>query len=267
MRLERLLRVGLVYLAYGVIILPTVYVIVPVVAWWRSVGDEYDLLMQRALHRAAALFRRLATGLRVLDLSLVGAERLAAPGPLLLVANHPTLLDATLLVSFMPQLDHVADVSWARNPIVQRAVAAGGYLLNEDPRRVIEEGARRLGAGRRLVIFPEGTRSPVGALHPFHRGAARIALASGCDLLPVVIRCDPPFGKKGRPWYDVPDETPRLSFTVGTPISPRDFIDSRDSAGVAGRKITTMLEQHFQRELGYSVRPVSSVSRRPSPPQ
>ncbi len=251
MRLERLLRVGIVHLAYGVMILTTVYVVVPIVGWWQAVGDGRPLLMQRGLHRAAAVFRRLVTGLGVIDLSFVGAERLTAPGPLLAVANHPTHLDATLMVSLVPQLDHIADAKWAGHPILGGAIEAGGHLFNDDPRRVIEEGARRLAAGRRLVVFPEGTRSPVGALHPFHRGAARIALAAGCDLLPIVIRCDPPFGKKDQPWYEVPHETPRMSYTVGMPISLRDVTDASDSQGIAARKITRVLEEYFRRELGY----------------
>jgi len=251
LRLERLFRVGIVHLAYGVIVLATVYVVVPIVGWWQSVGDGRALLMQRGLHRAAALFRRLVIGLDVIDVSFVGAERLTEPGALLAVANHPTHLDATFMVSVVPQLDHVADAKWMGHPILGGAIAAGGHLFNDDPRRVIEEGARRLAAGRRLVIFPEGTRSPVGALHPFHRGAARIALAAGCDLVPIVIRCDPPFGKKDQPWYEVPRETPRMSYTVGAPISPGDIIDPGDRPGVAARKITNVLEEYFRRELEY----------------
>ena len=37
-------------------------------------------------------------------------------------------------------------------------------------------------------MFPEGTRSPDGAIHEFKSGAGYLALRSGCDVLPVLIR-------------------------------------------------------------------------------
>jgi len=37
-------------------------------------------------------------------------------------------------------------------------------------------------------MFPEGTRSPDGAIHEFKSGAGFLALRSRCDVLPVLIR-------------------------------------------------------------------------------
>ena len=34
-------------------------------------------------------------------------------------------------------------------------------------------------------MFPEGTRSPDGAMHEFKSGAGYLALRSGCDVLPI----------------------------------------------------------------------------------
>ena len=36
-------------------------------------------------------------------------------------------------------------------------------------------------------MFPEGTRSPDGAIHEFKSGAGYLALRSGCDVLPIHI--------------------------------------------------------------------------------
>ena len=63
---------------------------------------------------------------------------------------------------------------------------------------------RHLEAGRSVVIFPEGTRSPAGGLGAFHAGAAFVALRSGRDLVPVLLSCEPSTLTKGRSWYDVP---------------------------------------------------------------
>jgi len=37
-------------------------------------------------------------------------------------------------------------------------------------------------------MFPEGTRTPDGAIHDFKSGAGYLALRSGCDVLPMLIR-------------------------------------------------------------------------------
>ncbi|MGH7841549.1 MAG: lysophospholipid acyltransferase family protein, partial [Candidatus Binataceae bacterium] len=38
-----------------------------------------------------------------------------------------------------------------------------------------------------VLMFPEGTRSPDGAVHDFKSGAGYLALHGGCDVLPIRI--------------------------------------------------------------------------------
>ena len=52
----------------------------------------------------------------------------------------------------------------------------------------LEEALEQLRAGRSVLMFPEGTRSPDGAIHDFKSGAGYLALHSGCDVLPIHIR-------------------------------------------------------------------------------
>ncbi|MHB1607600.1 MAG: lysophospholipid acyltransferase family protein [Acidiferrobacter thiooxydans] len=51
--------------------------------------------------------------------------------------------------------------------------------------QVIQGGCQRLASGRHVIIFPEGTRVPVGRHGRFRLGGARLALAAGCPVLPV----------------------------------------------------------------------------------
>lgn len=247
----RLTRVAVLYLFFAAVVAVTRYVITPVGTFLAG-GDAEARVAQRCFHRAARLVRGAAVALGIVELSLHRVERLAAPGPLLVVANHPTKLDATFLVSLMDQVDTVVEVSWADRPLLGPALGRAGHLRNDDPRHVVDEGVRRLRQGRRLLIFPEGSRSPPGALHPFRRGAARVALASGCPLLPVVIRCDPPIGLKGKAWYDIPDETPRMSISVGEPLVFAEIIEGDETRGVAARKVTQALRDYFLRELNHA---------------
>ena len=250
-RILRIGRVGLAYLVYGGLIVTTTNVAVPLLSLFGVYSGRRDLLTQLSLHHAARIARWLVGKLRIVDVRLSGVDRLRRPGPFLVLANHPTHFDATMLISIMPQVDNIAEATWINAPVMGKAIRSSGHLRNDRPRQVIEDGVRRLAERRRLLIFPEGTRSPAGALHPFYRGAARIALASECDVVPVVIDCKPPFGLKGRPWYDIPEVTPIMSISVGKTVKAREYIDGGESTGVAARKVNRAWRQYFLSELNY----------------
>lgn len=247
-RLWRILRFGLSYLAFAAIVLGFSQIAVPLLRW-RNPGPGLDLRAQRGMHRVARLVLRVVLGLRVVRATPFAGDELRRPGPLLIVANHPSLLDTPSLLSMMPEVDLIVEASWAEKPIVRAAISACAYLRNDSGPEMVRQSVARLRAGRRLVIFPEGSRSPAGGLHPFHRGAARIALQSGCDILPVVIRCAPPVGTKGGRWYDVPDRQPKFSIRVAAPFRARDHLDGSESRGVAARKVTAALRDFYVREL------------------
>ncbi len=248
----RILRVGLIYVFWAVGVVTVIHAVIPIGCIFAAGRAGEDLFAQRCLHRFARMVLRAAVMLGVIELTVDCAERLERPGPMVVVANHPTMLDATLIVALTPQIDNVVEKSWADAPIVGDLTRKADYLRNDSVRTVIAEAARRLHAGRRLLIFPEGSRSPIGALHPFRRGAASIALSSGCDPIPVVIRCEPPIGLKGKAWYDIPRDTPKMSVSVGDPISLASVIEGGDSRGMAARKVNTVLRDHFLRELNYA---------------
>lgn len=247
----RISRCAVAYLTFAAAVLAVSHVVVPLLRRRGSAAD-LDRRAQRALHRAARLVVRVVVGLRIVRSQQSGTERLRAQGPLLVVANHPSLFDTPSLIAIMPEVDFVVEKSWADSPLVRGAVSACGYLRNDAGPALVRQSVEHLRAGRRLVIFPEGSRSPAGGLHPFHRGAARIALESGCDLLPVVIELDPPIGVKGVPWYAVPDRQSRFCMRVLSPLRPADHLEGAESRAVAARKVTNALRELYLRELNHA---------------
>jgi 1-acyl-sn-glycerol-3-phosphate acyltransferase len=210
---------------------------------------DRELRMQRTAHRAARHFMALLEALEVVRLQERGAERLAGPGPRLVVANHPTLIDVLALLAFMPQADLVVSVERAGNPLLHHLIRACGYLRNDAGPAVVSECADRIRAGRSLIVFPEGTRSPRGGLRRLQRGAAHIALRVPCDLLPVVIRSDPPAFGRDQAWYDLPDRAIRMALVVGEPIAARSALGATLPAPVAARRLTSQLRESFEKGL------------------
>jgi 1-acyl-sn-glycerol-3-phosphate acyltransferase len=51
--------------------------------------------------------------------------------------------------------------------------------------QIITQGKKCLAAGRWILVFPEGTRIPVGQTGKYHLGGARLAAAAECPVVPV----------------------------------------------------------------------------------
>ena len=138
--------------------------------------------------------------------------RFAAMRGRVVVASHPTLIDVVILLALLPDTTAVAKAAAGRNFFYSRVVNAA-FLVNDDPRRVLDEAKDLLSRGGNLVIFPEGTRTPVDApRHKLYRGAAQIALHAGAPVQCVSVTCDPPVLAKGQPPWDVGDRI--ITFTL-----------------------------------------------------
>ena len=109
------------------------------------------------------------------------------------VANHESFCDILVLLATLPlPVRFLAKRSVFRVPVLGWSIAAAGFVPVDRGDRArgaatVEAALRRLRGGRSLVIFPEETRTRDGALLPFKRGAAHLALKSGLPLLPVGI--------------------------------------------------------------------------------
>jgi 1-acyl-sn-glycerol-3-phosphate acyltransferase len=207
-------------------------------------GEE--LLAQRALHRASRRFVRLLERLHLARVRQRDTELLGRR-PLLVVSNHPSLIDTPLLLSCMPQADLVVNRAWRENPVLRKAVAGAGYLRAEEREAVVQEAVARLRAGRSVVIYPEGSRTPAEGLRRFQRGAAHIALEAGCDVVPVVIQVRPRTLVRGQRWADVPDGVPEWRIEVGAPIRAADHLDGTEPRPVAARRLTAVLQDYFEK--------------------
>jgi 1-acyl-sn-glycerol-3-phosphate acyltransferase len=209
-------------------------------------GAGFDLRAQRWIARGYGLFMGYMRAIGVCSVRFEGAGRLAGVGPLVVVANHPTLVDTPLLGERMPQADCIANPTWADAPLLGSAIAAANYVRNDAGAEAIDEGVARLRAGRRLLIFAEGTRTPRGAtLGPLRRGAAHIALRAGVPILPVAITCEPRTLMKGQPWYAVPDRPFVLTVRVLEAFAAKDVLDGGESDSIAARKVTAALRERL----------------------
>ena len=180
-------------------------------------------------------------------ISVEGAvDEIPRDGPLILAANHASNLDAVVLGSWlMPKLGR--RIHWLGKkelfawPIVGWAAANGGVHPVDRGAADVEAfhlASRILGEGHILFVFPEGTRSPDGALQRAHDGIAVLALRSGAPIVPLGIAGSNGVWPKGQ---KLPHPGGRVTVRVGSPFHPADLLPPGTDRRTAKGLVTTMI--------------------------
>ena len=117
-----------------------------------------------------------------------------------IVANHPSLLDVVMLISLIPNADCIVN-AYLKHHILSAVVRELYILSSLEYDEIMRSCAETLKQGNCLIIFPEGTRTPRTGRNILKKGAARIALSSGFNILPIHIGGTVKYGLgKKDPW-------------------------------------------------------------------
>jgi len=251
-RLWRLFGTGILYVIFGAgSVFLGLVVMLPLAALFAAAPQRRVRWWRRVIQAAFAGFVRLAGWLRVFDVRFTNTAGLQKPGQMI-VANHPSLLDVVILISKLPDVDCVIKHRLSRNPFVSVQVWMADYVRNDSAEEVVRECARRLDAGRSLIVFPEGTRTRRSQPLKFQRGAARMMLACDAPVRPVVIQCYPRSLAKGDPWYSIPERRIQYQFVVEPCLDIDEFRRSSRAESARARRLTSHLEEWFKCRLAES---------------
>jgi 1-acyl-sn-glycerol-3-phosphate acyltransferase len=180
-----------------------------------------------------------------------GLERLERHG-LLILANHPTLIDIVFLMAFVKRAECIVKSRLWRNSFTQATVRAAAYVRNDDYGvQLVEDCVAAVRHGGNLIIFPEGTRTPADGSITLKRGAANIAVRAPCNVTPVLIRCLPPMLTKGEKWWRLPSSPSHFRIEVREDIDIRPFIAEARSDVLAARHLTDYLKNYFTQEQAH----------------
>lgn len=145
-------------------------------------------------------------------------------GPLLIVSNHVSNADPPLIGSFMtPALGR--RIHWLGKqealdwPIVGWGIARNaviGVRRGEVDVDAFRAAKRVLDEGHVLCVFPEGTRSPGGALQEAKDGTAILALRTGARIVPVGVAGTIRMWPRGQ---KLPHPGASIALRVGEPFS------------------------------------------------
>lgn len=201
------------------------------------------------VHHFFRFFIGLMNFVGVLSYELHGIDKLQRPG-LLILANHPSLIDVIFIISLIPQSGCVVKSALVRNPFTRGPVRAAGYITNDAGLALVEDCRHALQSQETILIFPEGTRTPLSGEVELQRGAANVAIRCRKAVTPVVITCKPRSLAKGQKWYRVPGRRPHFVINVHEDLQVDPFLESGTTEPVAVRRLNAQLKTFFQQESG-----------------
>jgi 1-acyl-sn-glycerol-3-phosphate acyltransferase len=157
---------------------------------------------------------------------VIGRERIPARGPVLLVCNHVSFFDPMVVGSAMKdrQFSPMArDSLFSFKPFGWLLRSYGCIPIRREggDAAAMRAALAELDAGRCVVVFPEGTRSPDGSMQPFRRGVLLLLKRAKATVLPMGVAGTFEAWPKGR---SLPRPFGQIVLSVGEPIASEELL-------------------------------------------
>jgi 1-acyl-sn-glycerol-3-phosphate acyltransferase len=178
------------------------------------------------LRRRAAVRYTMMRGLRIYVrfLTLAGAYELDVGAldvlrggpPLILAPNHPTSIDALLLMARHPNLACVLKPALLNNPLLGAGARLAGFIRSDPPLRMTRDAVAELERGASVLLFPEGTRTTRHPVNALTGAVAVIARHAHVPIQLALVETDSPFLGKGWPLLKAPALPIRYRVRLGS---------------------------------------------------
>lgn len=183
-------------------------------------------LGRQAIMRGFRIYVGILRTLCACRFDLGALDALRDQGPMVIAANHPSLLDAVLIISRLPNVICVMKASLMDNLLFGAAARLARYIRNDSPRGMIRLAVQDLQHGGQLVLFPEGTRTTRHPINAFRPGVTLIAKLARAPIQTVFIDTESPYLGKGWPIWKLPPLPIRFSVRLGERFAPQDDTDA-----------------------------------------
>ena len=221
-----------ILLAIGSLTLPLFWLFLP--------AEKRKPVTRRMISRVFDVFLRSLSWCNLVQLDLSSIDKLAKEKRLIIAANHPSLLDAVLIVSRLPNASCIMKYSLMANPLLGFGARMAGYIRNDSTQVLVRGACDDLAAGSQLVVFPEGTRTVKMPINELRGAYATIARRSKVPVQLVMINSNTQFLGKRWPLLRRPELPLRYQATVLERIDP----------SLPRSEIVAQTNQHFRDAIG-----------------
>lgn len=202
----------------------------------REVGQRFGRRMIMLAFRA---YLRILCTLCSCRFDLRELDNLREQGPMIIAANHPSLLDAVLIISRLPDVICIMKAELMNNILFGAAARFARYIRNDGMMPIIRQSREGLRQGAQVLIFPEGTRTRTFPLAPLAPAMGLIARRSGAAVQTVFLEFSTPYLGKTWPLFRKPT----------LPLHCRARLGRRFDAPDDHTAFTRELESYFRDEL------------------
>lgn len=192
------------------------------------------------ISRSFRAFMTLCTVLGLMRLDLKALDVLNDERGLVIAPNHPSMLDALLIVSRLPQTCCIMKSDLWDNIFLGAGARLARYIRNDSVKRMIRLAAADLRAGGKLLMFPEGTRTVRLPVNPLKGGVALIAQTVQAPIQTVILETNSAYLSKGWPLFRPP----------AFPLVYRARLGQRFEAPQEVQQTLDTMQHYYENELG-----------------
>lgn len=207
-------------------------------------------LGRRLISASIRVYLRMLVRMGACKFDLTDLETLADAPPMVIAPNHPSLLDALMVLSALPTAGCIMKADIVNSAVFGAAARLAGYVRNTPLRTMVQLAVDDVQQGSHVLLFPEGTRTTRFPVNSLQGTTGLIAKNAGVPVQTVFIETDSGFLGKG--WS--------LLWTPRMPITYRVRLGKRFDPPTHTAQFVAELEQYFQTELAHAQLPAFPVS-------
>ncbi|HSH98746.1 MAG: lysophospholipid acyltransferase family protein [Methylophilaceae bacterium] len=198
----------------------------------RSLGRKVIMWGFRIYLASLSLSRRCNFDLSALD-------ALRDQPPMIIAPNHPSLLDAVMIISRLPNVSCVIKAELMNNVFLGAGARFAHYIPNESIRKMVTLAIQDFKHGQHLLLFPEGTRTTHCPINSLKGSIALIAYKAQVPVQTVLIETDSAYLSKGWPLFRKPTLPLHYRVRLGKRFDPPENT----------QRFMAELEHYFAHEL------------------
>ena len=150
-------------------------------------------------------------------------DALKKDGPLIVVANHPSLLDIVILMSRIPNATCIMKSALLSNPLYAVGSRMAGYVSNASAEQMLGSSRAELARGSHFVFFPEGGRSRAFPVSPFSGSCILLSRLTKTPIQTVFLDYSSPYLGKHWGLFARPALPLRVHARMGKRIAPAEL--------------------------------------------
>lgn len=183
----------ILYRIYQLLIMAPLLIVVTVIAATFTIVGSMIGVSRTMGYWPGHIWARIFCWLSLVRVSVRRETELDSKTSYVFVANHQGAYDIFAIYGYLGHnFRWMMKKALERIPLVGYACRVAGniYVDNSSPsavRATMAKAETQLRGGMSVVVFPEGSRSSDGKMHPFRRGAFKLAEEFSLPVVPITI--------------------------------------------------------------------------------